>query len=74
MGRKGSVKKIGFGRKILQFFFGKEPDIFTERLEIQHRHPRKKWEEWMNRYKMDPSLDWRNHTGQISGAREKSKH
>jgi hypothetical protein len=73
MTQKGQMKKNGFGKKILQFLFGKEPDIFTERLEVQHRHPRKKWDDWMNRYKMDPSFDWRNHVGQMGGADPKPK-
>lgn len=51
------IKKIG------DFLFGKNPDIFDEQGNVSHKLPRKKWETWHNRTKIDPHNNWRNHVG-----------
>lgn len=48
---------------ILNFLFGKDPDIFDESGKVMHKLPKKKWEAWYNRTKQDPQYNWRNHTG-----------
>ena len=39
---------------LLDFLFGKGPDIFDEQGRVVHKHPKSKWEAW-NKYK---SREW----------------
>tara|TARA_B100000749_G_scaffold280875_1_gene279597 strand:- start:46792 stop:46980 length:189 start_codon:yes stop_codon:yes gene_type:complete len=48
---------------LLDFLFGKGPDIFDEQGRVVHKHPKSKWEAWNKRYFSDPEMNWRNHTG-----------
>lgn len=59
--------------KILDFLFGKDPDIFDEKGNVSHKLPKKKWDAWYNRTKTDPQYNWRNHTGVAGGANPKKK-
>ena len=43
--------------------FGKDPDIFDEKGRVLHKHPKKKWDAWIQRMKTDPAYNWRNHRG-----------
>lgn len=63
---------MGIGKKVLDFLFGKEPDIFDENGNVMHKFPKKKWEAWQNRMKSDPHYNWRNHTG-IVGPKKTSQ-
>jgi len=54
-------------KAIGNFLFGKNPDIFDENGNVLHRHPKKKWDNWQNKYKTDQSYNWRNHTGTQAG-------
>lgn len=58
---------MGILKPVLDFLFGKDPDIFDENGRIMHRFPKKKWEAWQNRLKNDPQYNWRNHTGTQAG-------
>ncbi len=58
--------------KILDFLFGKDPDIFDEKGQVCHKLPKKKWDAWYNRTKTDPSYNWRNHIGTTGGSRKKT--
>ncbi len=49
------------------FLFGKSPDIFDENGRVLHKHPKKKWDAWQNKFKIDPQYNWRNHTGTTAG-------
>lgn len=51
------------GNKILDFLFGKRPDIFDEQGRVSHKLPKKTWANWHSRTKMEPEYNWRNHTG-----------
>lgn len=64
---------MGIGGKVLDFFFGKDPDIFDEKGNVSHKLPKKKWDAWYNRTKTDPQYNWRNHTGVSSGGNSKKK-
>ncbi len=63
---------MGFGKSVLNFLFGKNPEIFDERGNVSHKLPRKKWEAWHHRTKIDPQNNWRNHSG-ISGVNQPNK-
>ncbi|MFN8847710.1 MAG: hypothetical protein ACK5V3_17620 [Bdellovibrionales bacterium] len=54
---------MGILKATLDFLFGKDPDIFDERGRVMHKFPKKKWESWNNRIKLDPNYNWRHHTG-----------
>jgi hypothetical protein len=58
---------MGILKSIGDFLFGKDPDIFDERGQVMHKLPKKKWENWNNRIKLDPNYNWRHHTG-MSGS------
>lgn len=55
-------------QSLLDFLFGKSPDIFDEQGNVLHRHPKKKWDNWANKFKTDPNYNWRNHTGTKAGS------
>lgn len=54
-------------KSVLDIVFGKDPDIFDDKGQVLHKLPKKKWEAWHNRTKLDPQHNWRNHTG-IAGS------
>lgn len=61
---KGPLHALG------NFLFGKNPDIFDENGEVRHVHPKKKWDLWQNRFKNNPDLNWRQHSGTESPAKK----
>lgn len=63
---------MGLMNNILGFMFGKDPDIFDEKGQVMHKLPKKKWDAWQNRTKLDPQFNWRNHAG-TSGATHAKK-
>ena len=54
---------MGMVKSILDFLFGKDPDIFDETGRVQHKHPDQLWDAWKNKYKTNPEINWRNHSG-----------
>jgi hypothetical protein len=64
---------MGILKPVLNFLFGKDPDIFDDKGNVVHRHPKKKWEGWANRIKLDPGYNWRHHTGTQAGDKKNSQ-
>ena len=60
-------------KKIGDFLFGKDADIFDQHGQVVHKLPKKKWDAWQNKFKTDPQYNWRNHTGTRAGARPSDK-
>jgi hypothetical protein len=58
-----SKQNTGVLAVVLDFLFGKDPDIFDENGKVLHRHPKKKWDAWQNRYRTEAQYNWRHHTG-----------
>lgn len=58
---------MGLLKPVLDFLFGKDPDIFDDNGNVVHKLPKKKWEAWQNKMKLDPSYNWRHHTGTQAG-------
>jgi hypothetical protein len=54
---------MSFLKKLGEFLVGKDPEIFDDKGQIQHKLPKKKWDAWHQRTKLDPSHNWRNHSG-----------
>lgn len=63
---------MGLLKPVLNFLFGKDPDIFDENGNVLHKHPKKKWDAWANKTKTDPTFNWRNHTGSQAGRKSSS--
>lgn len=55
-------------KKITDFLFGKDPDIFDDKGRVQHKLPKKKWDDWHNRIVQGEDYNWRTHTGSQAGA------
>jgi hypothetical protein len=60
---------MGIFKPIGNFLFGKDPDIFDENGNVAHKHPKKKWDNWANKLKLDPTYNWRHHKGMQGGAK-----
>lgn len=61
---------MGIGKSVLDFLFGKDPDIFDENGNVVHKYPKKTWDAWANKFKTDQSYNWRNHTGSNAGSKK----
>lgn len=49
--------------KLLDFIFGKSPDIFDSKGNVVHKLPPDKWQAWRDRFEKNPEYDWRAHRG-----------
>lgn len=67
------MKKKSILSGLLDFLFGREPDIFDDNGNVMHKLPKRRWEAWANRTKLNPEYNWRNHTGTAAGAKIDSK-
>lgn len=63
---------MGILKSLGDFFFGKDPDIFDDKGQVLHKHPKKKWDNWQNRYKNDQNFNWRHHSGLGAGENKSS--
>ena len=60
--------------KILDFLFGKSPDIFDVNGNVVHKRPTKKWQAWRDRFEKNQDFKCRQHKGterNISKTRKK---
>ena len=64
---------MGIGKKLLEFLFGKDPDIFDDNGEVRHKLPDQMWQSWHQRTKLDPQYNWRNHSGASAGRSSRFK-
>ena len=53
--------------KLLDFFFGKDPEIFNAEGKVEHKLPKTYWEKWQARFRENPEYNWRLHSGQKRG-------
>jgi hypothetical protein len=51
---------------ILEFMFGKKPQIFDQDGNVRHQFPKEKWQAWDNRFRAR-EYDWHHHKGQERG-------
>jgi len=59
---------MGILKKVGEFLLGKDPDIFDDKGRVIHRFPKRKWEDWQNRYIKSKDYNWREHTGAKAGS------
>lgn len=62
---------MAFGKKLLDFLFGKDPLIFDDKGNVSHNLPLKKWQDWQDRYKT-PQNNWRHHVGAKTNSNPKN--
>ena len=55
-------------KSILNFLFGKSPDIFDKSGQVRHKLPEEKWKAWDNRFHKN-QYDWRKHQGTSTKSR-----
>lgn len=53
---------------IVQFLIGKDPDIFDDKGNVLHKHPKRKWDDWQNKYIKSDDHNWRKHKGTAAGS------
>lgn len=58
--------------KILQFLFGKGPEIFNKKGAVQHDLGKKKWTDWGDRFMKNPNYDYMKHKGQTARIAKKN--
>ena len=49
--------------KWLNFLFGKKPDIFNKKGQVEHQLNKDLWEKWQNRFAEGQEYDWTQHSG-----------
>lgn len=68
---------MSFLKKVTDFLFGKDPDIFDNKGQVLHKLPKKKWDDWNNRIVKGEDYNWRTHAGVTAGEKapsEPTKH
>ncbi len=58
-------------KKVSQFLFGKDADIFDDKGRVLHKLPKKTWDAWHNRLVKGEEYNWRSHIG-VTGAENNS--
>lgn len=58
---------MGILKKVTDFLFGKDPEIFDDKGSVQHKLPKRKWDDWQNRYVKGQEYNWRTHKGTEAG-------
>ena len=54
-------------KKVSDFLFGKDPDIFDDKGQVLHKLPKRKWDDWHNRIVKGEDYNWRTHSGTKAG-------
>ena len=50
-------------KSILHFLFGKMPDIFSQKGEVEHTRNSHSWSQWKRRYINGSEYNWKQHEG-----------
>lgn len=58
---------MGILKTIADTLFGKDPEIFDDKGSVQHKLPKRKWDDWQNRYIKGSEYNWRTHKGTDAG-------
>ena len=49
-------------KPVLQFLFGKPPEIFDENGRVEHQFSDEKWKKWNDRLQANPDYNWQQHS------------
>lgn len=75
VGFSGSMKRRRVGGilgKVMDFLFGKDPDIFDAYGRVRHKFDDAKWAAWDDRIRKNPAFDWRKHSGADKSKKKKN--
>lgn len=61
---------MGVLKTVVDFLLGKDADIFDDSGRIAHKLPKKKWDDWNNRYIKSEQYNWRTHAGTKADAKQ----
>lgn len=61
---------MSFLKSVADFLLGKDPDIFDDAGRVVHKLPKKKWNDWQDRYVKSESYNWRTHSGTKADAKQ----
>jgi hypothetical protein len=50
-------------KAVADFLLGKDPDIFDDNNKVLHKLPKRKWDDWQNKYVKSEEYNWRKHAG-----------
>ncbi len=64
---------MGILKSIGEFLFGRDPDIFDNNGQVSHKLPKRKWDDWQNRYIKSDEYNWRTHKGTNAGLNSKNQ-
>ena len=64
---------MSMGSKILNFLFGKDPDIFDDRGNVLHHFQKTKWDAWQDRFRKDSNYNFRKHVATETKSKENTK-
>lgn len=59
--------------KLLQFLFGKSPQIFNRKGRVEHDIGKTRWNQWTERFNK-PEYDFKQHKGRDAKDTNPSKH
>lgn len=54
-------------KNVLNFLFGKAPDIFDSKGQVVHKLPEQKWKDWKERFAKNEEYNWHQHRGEKRG-------
>lgn len=64
---------MSFLKSLGDFLLGKDPDNFDDLGRITHKLPKKKWDDWKDRYVRSNDYNWRDHAGSKADAVQNEK-
>ncbi len=64
---------MGILKSVADFLLGKDPDIFDPKGTVTHKLPKKKWDDWQDRYIKSDDYNWRDHAGTKADAKVNEK-
>lgn len=64
---------MGFLKSVADFLLGKDADIFDPNGNVSHKLPKKKWDDWQNKYVKSNEYNWRDHAGTKANAKVNEK-
>lgn len=60
---------MGILKSVVDFLLGKDADIFDSNGKVSHKLPKKKWDDWQNKYIQSQEYNWRDHSGTKANAK-----
>ena len=65
---------MGLLKSVANFLLGKDPEIIDESGRVAHQLPKKKWDDWKDKYIKSNEYNWRDHAGSHANAKVNEKN